>query len=483
MAARRLSRSRTRAAAVFLSLLLPACGGSGTKVDARATSDATSGSDLARADGDAAFDSDAATDAPSATGDDAAVDRVDGGDDTSADLRVDAASDAPPIEAGVDAAPPPASGSPYRALAISTGTAHACALLDNHRIKCWGDNSYGVLGTGDTRARGAAASEMGNALPFVDLGTGRTALAVAAGRNHTCAILDDGSVKCWGLAAWTGVPVASTVMSLGDEPGEMGDHLPALALGAGRKARLLASGFVISCAILDDDSARCWGEDQSWLLPKPVDLGTTRKIVQLAPGGNGVVALFDDGLVSSILPYGNGSAWSPPKATSISGSPTNICAVLATGAISCSNVGSGSWTTPSDLVASWVGEEGVCGLFAGGGVRCVGSIPSCDDRAPGATYWCGPRQPDQSFAVMLGRPAVALPPGGYYHACALLDDGSVRCWATSENCTFNNGTLVSCPVPQQKDLDPSLGASVDVVTTANGPRYGAWNAIDLGTHP
>ena len=84
---------------------------------------------------------------------------------------------------------------------------------------------------------------------------------------------------------------------------------------------------------------------------------------------------------------------------------------------------------------------------------------------------------------MLGRPAVALSPGGYYHSCALLDDGSVRCWVFSDDCKFDNGTLVSCPVRQMKDQDPMLGASVEVVTTADGPRYGAWSAIDLGTHP
>ena len=77
---------------------------------------------------------------------------------------------------------------------------HTCALLDNHRIKCWGWNTYGELGVGDTRSRGTAANEMGNALPFVDLGTGRTAVAVSAARYHTCAILDDGkAVKCWGF--------------------------------------------------------------------------------------------------------------------------------------------------------------------------------------------------------------------------------------------------------------------------------------------
>ena len=278
------------------------------------------------------------------------------------------------------------------------------------------------------------------------------------------------------------MPVASSVISLGDGPGEMGDKLPALALGAGRKATLLASGESMSCAVLDDGSARCWGGDAMRPLPQTVDLGTTLAVLQLAPGGVGVIALLDDGFVSSVLPYGTGGAWSPGKATSIAGSATNRCAVLVNGTMSCSS-GDGPWTKTSNLVAAWVGEDSApCGLFAGGAVRCWGTFASCEARAPGTTYWCGgPREVDGSFAAMLGRPAVALPPGGSHHACALLDDGSVRCWDFSDDCQFNNGTLVSCSVPQMKD--PNLGASVDVVTTVNGLRYGAWNAIDLGTHP
>ncbi len=60
-------------------------------------------------------------------------------------------------------------------------------------------NPHGQLGLGDTRTRGAGQGEMGAALPFVDLGPGLSAVAVAAGENHTCAVLQPGGlVKCWG---------------------------------------------------------------------------------------------------------------------------------------------------------------------------------------------------------------------------------------------------------------------------------------------
>lgn len=65
-------------------------------------------------------------------------------------------------------------------------------------MKCWGNNGLAQLGIGDTQNRGDGSGEMGGNLPAVDLGTGRTAVAIAAGQVHTCAVLDNGAVRCWG---------------------------------------------------------------------------------------------------------------------------------------------------------------------------------------------------------------------------------------------------------------------------------------------
>lgn len=61
-----------------------------------------------------------------------------------------------------------------------------------------GAGSDGRLGLGDTTNRGDGAGELGDNLEAVNLGTNRTAIAVSAGIYHTCAILDDSTVKCWG---------------------------------------------------------------------------------------------------------------------------------------------------------------------------------------------------------------------------------------------------------------------------------------------
>src|SRR5262245_16626999 len=68
---------------------------------------------------------------------------------------------------------------------IVTGASHNCALLEGGAVKCWGANYAGQLGVGDTIARGDNPGELGDSVPTVSLGTGRTAKALAAGQSHT----------------------------------------------------------------------------------------------------------------------------------------------------------------------------------------------------------------------------------------------------------------------------------------------------------
>ncbi|NDE60145.1 MAG: hypothetical protein EB010_12155, partial [Acidimicrobiia bacterium] len=152
-------------------------------------------------------------------------------------------------------------GTGRTATAISAGDNHACAILDNSTLKCWGDNNYGQLGLGDLNGRGDAAGEMGDNLAAVDLGTGRTASVIASGNDYTCAILDNGTVKCWGRNNFgqLGRDSLSDLLPLGDGAGEMGTNLLAVNLGAGRTARAIDANGWITCAVLDNSTLKCWG--------------------------------------------------------------------------------------------------------------------------------------------------------------------------------------------------------------------------------
>lgn len=113
---------------------------------------------------------------------------------------------------------------------LVTGMDFVCALTTAGAVKCWGRNCNGQGGFGDIETYGDDPDEMGDNLPFVDLGSERSATAITAGDAHVCALLDDGSVKCWGKGYY-GQTGLEEWNSMGQVPGQMGDALPALDLG------------------------------------------------------------------------------------------------------------------------------------------------------------------------------------------------------------------------------------------------------------
>ncbi len=205
-------------------------------------------------------------------------------------------------------------GSGRTATSIIAGNYHTCALLDNGEVKCWGQNLYGVLGLGNTNNRGDGSGEMGDNLPAVSLGTGRTVIAVTAGNFHTCALLDNGQVKCWGYNLFGQLGLGNT-NNRGDGAGEMGDNLPAVSLGTNRTATVVSVGGLHACALLDDAQMKCWGSNGAGQLGlgdinsrgdgagemgdnlSALSLGTSRTATTISAGGVHTSALLDSGEV------------------------------------------------------------------------------------------------------------------------------------------------------------------------------------------
>jgi len=109
---------------------------------------------------------------------------------------------------------------------VCTGELHACAVLDNSTLKCWGHGSEGQTGQGDQLNRGDAAGEMGENLPAVDVGSGRTVSKVACGDTWTCMVLDNGAVKCMGRGHYERIGNGLWPHMMGHAPEYIGDHLP-----------------------------------------------------------------------------------------------------------------------------------------------------------------------------------------------------------------------------------------------------------------
>jgi hypothetical protein len=87
------------------------------------------------------------------------------------------------------------------AVQVAVSQVHACAILDNDGIKCWGCRGGGGLGTEDTSNRGALPDQMGDDLPEISLGTGLTAVSVSLSfpsGGTMCVELNTGDLKCFG---------------------------------------------------------------------------------------------------------------------------------------------------------------------------------------------------------------------------------------------------------------------------------------------
>jgi alpha-tubulin suppressor-like RCC1 family protein len=115
-------------------------------------------------------------------------------------------------------------GTGRHATAIAVGAGHSCVLTEVNQVRCWGLNADGQLGAGDLTNRGIDPATMGDALNNVDLGAQHTVRAVAAGNSHTCAVLDDGTVRCWGNNPNGELGLGDTD-DRGVNAGQMGDNL------------------------------------------------------------------------------------------------------------------------------------------------------------------------------------------------------------------------------------------------------------------
>ncbi len=154
-------------------------------------------------------------------------------------------------------------GAGRTAQAITAGGYHTCALLEGGEVRCWGYGANGQLGYSKSPHQTAPMSVSDpSRVGAVNLGEGRTAVAITAGELHTCALLDDGSVRCWG-GGLDGQLGSGTLTNVGDDehPGDV----PPVDLG-GRRAVAISAGEKHTCALLEDygDRSRTRRGHQRW---------------------------------------------------------------------------------------------------------------------------------------------------------------------------------------------------------------------------
>ena len=373
----------------------------------------------------------------------------------------------------------------FTASGLSAGARHTCAILDDDSITCWGDNSKGQLGTGDTVSQFAPISTL-------SLGAGRTAHSVVAGHTQTCALLDNGSVSCWGEQYLT-----NDTKVINTSPTLVGDF------GNNRTAIQISVGLDFSCAVLNDGNVSCWGRGASGRLgnggsisstdPTPTSpFGSGRKAMSVDLYSDHACALLDD---ASVMCWGNNAYGKLGDGTSaerntpvqVNAFPTNTtpisvsvgshhsCALLDIGDVSCwgeGGYGQNGDGTNSDraspgrtsgfgvgrlAVSVSSGDHHICAMLDSGEVSCWGD---------GGSGRLGNGASSRTFTPVLtssfgdGRIATSLSVGTY-HGCVVLDSGQISCWGAGADGRLGNGETSNQVSPV---LTKTLGPSVSSIS-------------------
>jgi hypothetical protein len=377
----------------------------------------------------------------------------------------------------VDASPPVTVVGLDHIIQVSAAFDHSCAVRDDGNVACWGSGSGGALGDGlqADRTRPVFVNWAWAPAASRGLPPGRRVTTVAVGGVHTCAALDDGSVRCWGRNDDGQVS--------GTRSGDSAYATPVVVPGA-RHVVQLALDLGDSTAVLDDGRLASWGRNQRFFI--------------IIPTGGPVVSW--QGHVFSCALHGSGAADCDEPTNQINVSVPNVAqvatsdfigAVLYTDStVAYAGHGPNGFPSSSSFVpiagltgvvqiatASWT----VCARLDNGRVECVGDIEMNDHSAASTPTDMGIRDAIDVFAGpfamcvrrrddavicwgwyggidpaldgfstspveipwLHGARFVAL---GHRHGCALFPRG-LECWGTNENGEVGDGTMDVRPRP------------------------------------
>jgi alpha-tubulin suppressor-like RCC1 family protein len=277
---------------------------------------------------------------------------------------------------------------------------HSCAVLSDGTVHCWGWNGDGQLGDGTTS----------QSLTPVRVQGISAATSVAVGNNHGCAIEGEGAVRCWG---------SNSSGELGD--GTTARRNSAVEVSGISDAVQIAAGAGHTCAILENQTVTCWGSNWGFQLgltnsnnqPTPQVVPGLTDIVAVSAGWAHTCALDSDGLIWC---WGIGYAASPvhvetsSNANSISSGIYHSCAALSTGSVQC-----------------WGGNDD--------GQLGNGSTVSSD----------------RAVSVLGISDAISVSAGGY-HTCAINSSGATVCWGLNSTGQLGDGTTLNQPTPSSVQL-------------------------------
>jgi alpha-tubulin suppressor-like RCC1 family protein len=273
------------------------------------------------------------------------------------------------------------------ARSISLGADHACALTRGGRAYCWGNGSYGQLGTGSLTDSHAPRAVEGLE-KFSQL---------SAGGTHTCAIGESGALYCWG-GNWHG--------QLGI--GHKNNRALPVRVDSGTAYSKISTGGIHTCGVTGG-TVRCWGDQRS-----------------------GRLGLRQIPAEEVLTPR---SVASDGRFVDVSAGNWHTCGVLSSQRVLCwgggeSGAGAESMGVPSDVGLGDIrqvaaGPRHTCALASSGSVWCWGANSSGElgpGRSAAETAPVRVLLPSRPGAIAVGGDDFA----GF--SCVLDDQGIANCW-------------------------------------------------------
>ena len=329
------------------------------------------------------------------------------------------------------------------AVQLDVGGRHACVVTSAGAVKCWGDNTHGILGDGTVEARSWASDVVGLPSAAQSVATSRGWTIDYPDLAHTCAITVLGQVACWGdnTLGQLGLPCPSnpTRPSSGIcAPVYSSSPVVPELPNTGVRAVAVTAGWAHTCALLSDGTVLCWG-DNRW---GQIGDGTTnlRRTPTRVPGLSDIVQ--------------------------IAAGPSHTCAMTAAGGVKCwgSNA---SGALGSGVVADSTVPIDVSGLSSG-----VVSITAGGTR----TLYC---QTAQNVTMCNYETSSDFARNG--HTCALLASGAAKCWGENELGQLGTNDTAQQRTPADVAIAESLAqisaGGIDLTGYSQRVGFGPWTGI------